>query len=1160
MIYILDENMKIISAENPLENIQTLELPEDKSLIKNYVHVSIKINEPVTEKARFIAMEAKGGSVKAFELFEIISEETGNKSTDFVAIDIGVRETSGYVVKDFRPSDRTIRYVAEKILEETDWRVGYVDSNLKQITTNFYYLSIKDSLVKLQQVANCEIIFRVELSDNEVTDKWIEIHEQIGRRKAHRFEYGTSALEIVRQSSTADLFTALIGRGKGEESGDGYGRKITFVDVEAEDKPLGQDYIENELATIIYGIKTMNGMIRRTGIVEFDTEDREELLNLTRDALDSVSRPKTEFKTTVAKIGDADIGDSATIHKYEIGMHYETRIRKVVRDRVNEKNTDLVLGDYVHNSATKKQANVNSTIKNIEINQDEQREIIGNVIQKADGLATITYGELEPDKKRVGDLWYRPDPEDATTWEVVIWNGTIWKKTTDTEKLKADIKKAQKDVIKAQKKANEVSKEISDSIEGTGFLKLSDLIASKIEVDDASTLFFQNAKDIGLVYEENGIMKAMIGIVDGNIYQQGNKIMFKGDDIIADGTLTVTEDMFAEGITFDWAKGQTLDVNDITLVNLNMKNIAGGNIELSEGFKITNNGHEILSIDAQTGKVIFDVAGIPTTKDLEDAINAIELKAGPSGKTAYEIAVENGFVGTEQEWINSLIGEKGVNGKTAYEIAVENGFVGSKQEWLNSLNGADGKDGKDGVGISEVVEYYLATNLDSGITNANTSFTTTFQKMTSTKRYLWNYELIKYTNGTSKKTNAVLIGVFGEKGEGGSPGVDGRSIIGIEEKYLATSLGSGVTRATSGFTSGMQTPTPTEKYLWNYEIITWNKIPTETYTNPVIIGVHGEKGVKGDDGVDGRSITGVNVKYYLSNSATSLVGGTWQDNAPTMSAGKYMWSKQITKYSTGSDTETDPVMITGFKGDKGTSGDDGRGVIKIEEQFALSDDKTNPPSQSSSAWKSEIVDFDLGQYVWVRNKITYNKAPTVEYTDPTFNATWEKLDEKINTKADNETVDNIDERLSGTESMTEIHSEELQTVEQSLQEYREMLEANVVDAETALAEIDTLIQRDVAIQENLGNLTREMNFVNTQILYGDEGMYIQHIDKETGSSGNTGIRITDHSIDFMDGDKRVAYITGQVLYINHGIFVESAKIGEHLIETINGQTIFTWIE
>ncbi len=58
--------------------------------------------------------------------------------------------------------------------------------------------------------------------------------------------------------------------------------------------------------------------------------------------------------------------------------------------------------------------------------------------------------------------------------------------------------------------------------------------------------------------------------------------------------------------------------------------------------------------------------------------------------SAYDVAVKNGYKGTETEWLNSLVGA------SAYEIAVRNGFKGSEAQWLNSLQGADGKDGLDG--------------------------------------------------------------------------------------------------------------------------------------------------------------------------------------------------------------------------------------------------------------------------------------------------------------------------------------------------------------------------------------------------------------------------------------------------------------------------------
>ncbi len=73
-----------------------------------------------------------------------------------------------------------------------------------------------------------------------------------------------------------------------------------------------------------------------------------------------------------------------------------------------------------------------------------------------------------------------------------------------------------------------------------------------------------------------------------------------------------------------------------------------------------------------------------------------DLKA----KSAYDIAVEHGFVGSETEWLESLKGEKGEAGVNsdgnAYDLAVKEGFKGTVTEWLASLRGASGVDGKDG--------------------------------------------------------------------------------------------------------------------------------------------------------------------------------------------------------------------------------------------------------------------------------------------------------------------------------------------------------------------------------------------------------------------------------------------------------------------------------
>lgn len=73
------------------------------------------------------------------------------------------------------------------------------------------------------------------------------------------------------------------------------------------------------------------------------------------------------------------------------------------------------------------------------------------------------------------------------------------------------------------------------------------------------------------------------------------------------------------------------------------------------------------------------------------------LVPGPSGPSAYDVAVGGGFVGTEAEWITSLEGNPGTEGASAYQVAVASDFVGTEAEWLASLKGDKGDKGETGT-------------------------------------------------------------------------------------------------------------------------------------------------------------------------------------------------------------------------------------------------------------------------------------------------------------------------------------------------------------------------------------------------------------------------------------------------------------------------------
>lgn len=94
----------------------------------------------------------------------------------------------------------------------------------------------------------------------------------------------------------------------------------------------------------------------------------------------------------------------------------------------------------------------------------------------------------------------------------------------------------------------------------------------------------------------------------------------------------------------------------------------------------------------------------------------------PRGYSAYEIAVQNGFEGTEEEWLASLkgdTGETGPQGKSAYQVAVDNGFEGTEEDFVNQYINADNYYNKDEIDkrithVFGVVNDMIHTDLKAG--------------------------------------------------------------------------------------------------------------------------------------------------------------------------------------------------------------------------------------------------------------------------------------------------------------------------------------------------------------------------------------------------------------------------------------------------------------
>jgi len=83
----------------------------------------------------------------------------------------------------------------------------------------------------------------------------------------------------------------------------------------------------------------------------------------------------------------------------------------------------------------------------------------------------------------------------------------------------------------------------------------------------------------------------------------------------------------------------------------------------------------------------------------------------------------------------------------------------------------------------------------------------------------------------------------------------------------------------------------------------------------------------GQTGEDGVGIESVAEHYYLSSSATTLTGGAWVSSRPAWKNGWYIWTRKVFTFTNGRTVTTEPICVSGAKGDNGIQGC----IIRIAE-------------------------------------------------------------------------------------------------------------------------------------------------------------------------------------------------------------------------------------
>lgn len=409
--------------------------------------------------------------------------------------------------------------------------------------------------------------------------------------------------------------------------------------------------------------------------------------------------------------------------------------------------------------------------------------------------------------------------------------------------------------------------------------------------------------------------------------------------------------------------------------------IAITNVKLEKGTKATEWTPHPDDLIGDTGK------GIKST--------AITYQASTSGTTV-PTGTWSGSIPTvsagQYLWVRTIFSYSDNTTSTIYSVS------------RMGANGTNGTDGSNGKSIGSVVNYYLATASSSGVTTATSGWTTAVQSVSAAKKYLWNYEVVKYTDGTvASTTMPCVIGSYGDqgsKGDKGDTGSTGNGIKSITEHYAVSTSNSTVP---TSWSSTVPTMTESDKYLWNYETITYTN-GTTVDTTKRVIGVYGNKGATGATGSQGYSLVANVVRDAFTESQWTRYGTinheeTWSSTSGIRNGCRI--GDMFAIVGTATDTKNAHVAYyrsntasgelkglcishtiiprgatgaTGSKGDKGDTGASGKGVKSTAVTYQASSSGTTIPT---GVWSATPPATSADKpYFWTRTIITYTDNTT----------------------------------------------------------------------------------------------------------------------------------------------------------------------------------------
>lgn len=407
---------------------------------------------------------------------------------------------------------------------------------------------------------------------------------------------------------------------------------------------------------------------------------------------------------------------------------------------------------------------------------------------------------------------------------------------------------------------------------------------------------------------------------------------------------------------------------------------------------------------------------------------------------------------------------------------------------MAGVSKVQGDKGDIGLSLVSVTEYYLLSNLTEGVTVDTAGWSTDIPTMSPDNKYLWNYEVFTYSDGSTETMEPKIIGAYGETGVAGEPAP--AIVTMTEQYYLSTSktelVGGEWVRTMPEWTSG--------KYLWTRWCIEWSEPnpTTLTYSDPVVATSFNEI----HEAADSAKTAAEEAKTEAEN-ATSQVSQVNTELAQAQQELDALAENLETLESTMSTSYATKGELTAVETDLSSQVQQNAAQISQTVTQIQQIDIDASQALQDAADAAEAAATAQQNAIEAQNKYTQLKQQA-DVTDEQLAAAKEAVEEAQ--KAATEAGDAAAAAQSAADSL----SDRVTTAESNMSQQAEQIAATVSRIEAAEAEVDSIVSEDlVDIRESITNLTLTADDISAAVTtieqqQADMGDLMSQVEQITG--------------------------------------------------------------